>query len=74
MVRSSDLLEMGESARIAHSSWLTRRLHSTPTPPRIPVRRVSRGGFTTMMSRPHGPKHAQRWWRLVFERLENEDD
>ena len=74
MFHKRELLEMGERARRSHSAWLTRHLDATPGPPRIPVRRVSRGGFGSMMDRPQGPGRAERWWRLVFERVELEED
>ena len=74
LFRKREFLEIGERARRSHSVWLSRHLDAKPEPPRIPVRRVSRGGFGTMMERAHGPGRAERWWRLAFERVELEDD
>ena len=57
-----------------HSLWLSRMLRGrrgTRQPPRIPVRRVSEGGFSKMMSTPAGRHRAERWWERTLERMKD---
>ena len=71
----------GEGARLnagrrmirEHSAWLTRMLSRprTRSVPRIPVRRVSEGGFGSLMSSPAGRHRAERWWERTLHRLED---
>ena len=64
-------MDDGAQARLLHSLWLTRALESGREYPRIPVRPVVLGGFAPLMSRPHGPEHARRWWEAALERVDD---
>lgn len=46
-------------------SWALREGHDLP---RIPRRRVDRGGFTELMRRPLARVVVAHWWRRVLER------
>jgi len=55
-----------------HSAWLNRMLVGSGRRthlPRIPVRKVSEGGFTTLMSTPAGRYRAERWWERTLEKV-----
>lgn len=62
----------GEVVRRQHSVFLTNAILSGKQYPRIPTRVVSecKDGFNTLMSRKHGPEHAEKWWNLALERVE----
>jgi hypothetical protein len=51
----------------AHSRWLTRALRRRFHVPRIPVRKVSDGGFTALMSTHSGRRRAAEWWEAALE-------
>ena len=59
-----------------HSAWLTRMLRGAggrkARAPRIPVRRVSEGGFARLMSTPAGRYRAERWWERTLEKIRDE--
>ena len=69
----------GEQARLdagrrmirEHSAWLTHMLgrRTTTSIPRIPVRKVSEGGFSGLMSTPGGRFRAERWWERTLRRV-----
>lgn len=66
----------GERMVREHSSWLSRMLGLAgrgkgPQPPRIPVRKVSEGGFSRLMSTPGGRYRAERWWERTLEKLKD---
>jgi hypothetical protein len=63
---------------IEHSRWLTRMLSLEfweklrgGGMPRIPVRKVSEGGFARLMSTPAGRYRAERWWERTLEQLDD---
>lgn len=56
--------------RQVHERFLTRALRSQTVFPRIPVRRVDRGGFDSLVSRPGGREACERWWSSTFDRLD----
>ena len=63
------LEEAGRRARREHSQFLTRALlgfTSTPVP-RIPTRRVDKGGFDKVMRDPRGRGAAKLWWHEAFD-------
>lgn len=63
------ILTFGERARRQLQRWLSAALES-PTPlPRIPLRRVDRGGFDRLMSTPRGRAAAAAWWERTLERV-----
>jgi hypothetical protein len=62
----------GALARAQHSLWLTRALESGKDFPRIPLRPVRSGGFSSLMARPHGPQHAARWWEKALAKVHDE--
>lgn len=45
-----------------HERWLDRALGSGREYPHIPLRAVSEGGFTPLVSTPHGRAWADAWW------------
>lgn len=60
--------------RRTHELWLERVLTGRhPEPPRIPVRKVSEGGFSRMLERPGGRERADRWWASALDRVELKD-
>lgn len=63
----------GEVARRQHSMWLTRAFQVGREYPRIPVRAISSGGFTRLMTRPGGPALAERWWARALDRVDDLD-
>jgi hypothetical protein len=65
------MIVTSEVMRRTHSRWLTRAFASGREYPRIPVRAVSAGGFTRLMTRPGGPMLAERWWSCALERVDD---
>ncbi len=57
--------------RVVHERWLTRMQVDRRPAPRIPLRRVDRGGFDALRDRPAGRARAERWWTLALERVED---
>ena len=53
-----------------HQRWLSRMLKSRRQPPRIPVRRVTEGGFAFLAARPEGRLLAETWWEQALDRVE----
>lgn len=68
-----DLTSHAERYRRVHERWLTRALASARPIPRIPVRRVDRGGFDRLRDRPGGQDLAERWWALAMATVDAED-
>lgn len=69
--RHQRVLTASERARQLHSAWLTRALGGElPESPRIPARRVTEGGFRTLLRTGYGRRWATDWWQRVLERLE----
>ena len=66
-------LDAGRRMIREHSAWLTRMLGRRRTRgiPRIPVRKVSEGGFSKLMSTPNGRFRAERWWERTLQSLED---
>lgn len=60
-------LAKAEAMRRAHSSWLSRAVKHGSRPPRIPVRKVSEGGWDELMSTPEGRAWADEFWQGAFE-------
>lgn len=61
----------GERARRIHQSWLTLAMRGEIGPfPRIPVRKVSEGGWDRIMRTPAGRRWADRWWRKTFQGMD----
>jgi len=50
-----------------HSLWLTRALRRRIRAPRIPVRKVADGGFTSLMSTHSGRRRAADWWETALD-------
>jgi hypothetical protein len=61
-----DLESRAEEFRRVHERWLSRALASSRPIPRIPLRRVDRGGFDALRARPGGRALAERWWSLAL--------
>lgn len=62
-----------EQFRRAHERWLTRALAAARPIPRIPLRRVDRGGFDGLLARPNGRQLAERWWSLAMALADLDD-
>lgn len=62
-------LTSAERARRFHEEWLSAALRSGRSFPRIPVRKVSEGGFSGMLRRPGGREVAARWWEDALEKV-----
>ncbi|MGD9789820.1 MAG: hypothetical protein AB7Q00_03860 [Phycisphaerales bacterium] len=61
----------GSIARREHSEWLTRAITGQREFPRIPVRRVDRGGFAFLADLHSGLAWAARWWQAALRRVED---
>ncbi len=59
--------ERGEAMRRVHSRWLSRAVQHGVRPPRIPVRKVTDGGWDALMSTPEGRAWADEFWQSAFE-------
>jgi hypothetical protein len=66
-----DLPDKSERFRRVHETFLSRALASRAVFPRIPVRRVDRGGFDSLRARPGGRDACERWWSSAFDRLDH---
>lgn len=63
--------DVGARYRREHSAWLTRALgRAGPACPRIPVRRVERGGFGKLLARANGLVLSARWWAAALARID----
>jgi capsid protein len=57
----------GERARRLHAQWLTRAtMTGGVRAPRIPVRKVSEGGYEFVRKSPDGRAWADSWWSNAF--------
>ena len=57
----------GERARREHAQWLTRAtMGGGVRAPRIPVRKVSEGGYEFVRNSPDGREWADAWWKGAF--------
>ncbi len=69
---NENALDAGEKARLVHGVWLTRALGiGGGLIPRIPVRRVSEGGFAALMRTREGRGWAEGWWASALTRLDD---
>lgn len=59
--------------RRTHERFLSRALRSGLVFPRIPLRRVDRGGFDSLLARPGGRAACDRWWFAAFNHLDRLD-
>ena len=66
MFSREDWERLGERVRRAHSRWLTAALRSGSKAPRIPVRRVSEGGWDAMMGTEEGRAWAAEFWESAI--------
>jgi hypothetical protein len=60
----------GAAFRRIHERFLELALRSARRVPRIPLRRVDRGGFSSLLARPGGRNACDRWWSRAFDRLD----
>jgi hypothetical protein len=58
--------------RRVHEAWLDRALRTGQAYPRIPLRRVDRGGFDLLRARAGGAARAETWWRLALGRVDSD--
>jgi hypothetical protein len=58
---------------LQHARWLTWAVRENPPLARIPVRKVSEGGFAKLMSTPSGRHRAARWWERALDSVEDEE-
>ena len=66
--QTGDLLDPAERFRREHERWLNRALGHEIDVPRIPTRRVTRGGFGRLLSTARGRRALARWWEIVLSR------
>jgi hypothetical protein len=62
----SELDEKAEAMRRAHSEWLSAALRWGMKPPRIPTRKVSDGGWGSLMLTPEGRAWAEEFWQSAL--------
>lgn len=68
---SRDLFDVGARARALLQRWLNGAMRLPDGRlPRIPMRRVSEGGFDRLMSTDRGRRSAEQWWMRA---LSNDD-
>lgn len=71
--RMEDALEAGARARLLHGSWLSQAMSGHLAGiPRIPVKRVSEGGFSGLMRTIEGRAWAERWWDSAWAYFDDE--
>jgi hypothetical protein len=66
-----DLSPLAEKYRREHEAWLNRALASGHPYPRIPLKRVDRGGFSGLLARPSGRALADLWWIAALDRVDD---
>jgi hypothetical protein len=59
----------GERMVMEHARWLSWALRHRPHLPRIPVRKVSEGGFARLMATHRGREFAAEWWEDALDRV-----
>lgn len=64
-------LTVGQRMILEHARWLTKALKRKNQLPRIPVRKVSEGGFVRLMATPSGRYRAERWWEKTLQHLDD---
>lgn len=69
LFRSSTLSPRERMIR-EHAVWLTQAVRRPGRYPRIPVRKVSEGGFARLMARREGRAVADAWWLEALERVD----
>lgn len=62
-------LDARQRAIAETSAFLSWALRTNQPLPRIPRRRVDRGGFAQMLKRPLGSKIIQYWWNQALDRI-----
>ncbi|MGP1309999.1 MAG: hypothetical protein ACTS27_07375 [Phycisphaerales bacterium] len=68
--RQRSIRERGEIMRRHTSVWLTwAMMQHDDSLPKIPVRRVDRGGWKFLRNNPLGRWVAWHWWERAFERI-----
>lgn len=67
--KKHEFLTRAEVIRRTHERWLTRALKSGRDYPRIPIRPVSQGGFSSLMENPAGRLMARAWWDAALEHV-----
>ncbi|MCL4211023.1 MAG: hypothetical protein HRU76_08155 [Phycisphaeraceae bacterium] len=50
-----------------HGHWLSLALRSHRVFPRIPLRKVSEGGFAALLASPDGRRTADTWWSAALQ-------
>jgi hypothetical protein len=63
-------LSLRQRMILQHAHWLGWALRENPPLPRIPVRKVSEGGFARLMSTPAGRYRAERWRERTLARVD----
>lgn len=59
----------GERMVQYHGQWLSRALRRGGDFPRIPVRAVRDGGYSSLLSTAGGRARAERWWAAALEQV-----
>jgi hypothetical protein len=68
--RRKKVLDAGARFRAEHSRFLTLALLSGRRYPRIPSKRVDRGGFNGLLKLDEGQKRAAMWWAAALNRVD----
>jgi len=69
--RRRRLLDAGSRFRAEHSAFLTKALGSRRRYPRIPAKRVDRGGYSGLLRLESGEKRAAVWWGLALSKMDH---
>ena len=69
--RRKKVLDAGARFRAEHSRFLTLAILSGRRYPRIPAKRVDRGGYTGLMKLNEGEKRASMWWAAALNRVDD---
>ena len=69
--RRQKIIDAGARFRAEHSRFLTLALLSGRRYPRIPSKRVDRGGFSGLLKLDEGEKRAAMWWATALTRVED---
>lgn len=67
--RRKNTLNPGQRMILEHARWLSWALRHRRRLPRIPVRKVSEGGFARLMATRRGREFAADWWDETLEQV-----
>jgi len=62
--------DAGVKARRIHGDWLTKAIFGGGAMPRIPVRKISEGGYEHVRRTETGRAWADSWWSGAFRKTD----